>query len=117
MLWIMVKIGFGAQILKVAFVTPKSKPCQCPHLSVNIQICDIPSNNVQEWVVKVLPIAQNLVRKEIVLIMKPFLMVMQFTAAASYASLATASTSHFWSIVPTYETSNVCRIPSGKKTI
>ena len=31
-----------------------------------------------------------------------------FTAAASYASLATASTSHFWSIVPTYETSNVC---------
>ena len=39
-----------------------------------------------------------------------------FTAAASYASLATASTSHFWSIVPTYETSNVCRIPSEKKT-
>ena len=84
-----------------------------PNLSVNIQICDIPSNNVQQWVVKVLPIAQNLVRKEI---HETIYNGDAFTAAASYASLATASTSHFWSIVPTYETSNVCWIPSEKKT-
>ena len=59
-LWIMVKIGFGAQILKVASVTPKSKTCQCHHLSVNIQICDISGNNVYQWVVKVLPVTEHL---------------------------------------------------------
>ena len=32
-----------------------------PNLSVNIQICDIPGNNVQERMVKVLPVTKDLI--------------------------------------------------------
>ena len=44
-----------------------------PNLSVNIQVCDIPGNNVYEWVVKVLPVAEHLSNKRIVNSMKIFL--------------------------------------------